>query len=249
MSKVLEVHDVVVRFGGVTAVDGASLTVDHAELVGFIGPNGAGKTTLMRVITGIVKPDEGKVLLEGVDLHQMSIDRRIRSGMALAQQIVQPLREMTLLQNVTLACGRQKTVHPWKSMRFFNHDKEQERARELLARVGISEAGDAFPSTLPLGFLKRLEVARALALDPVLLLLDEPLAGLNQSEAEALANLIRELNERGLAILLIEHNLREVMRICPKVYVQDNGKPLATGKTDEIMQRADVRKAYFGGSS
>ena len=247
MTAVLDVEDVTVTFGGVVAVDGASLSIGQSEIVGFIGPNGAGKTTLMRVITGIIKPDNGRVRLQGQDMNGKSINQRIRQGMALAQQIVQPLRELTLLQNVALACGAKKTLHPWKSMRFFNRHEEEDRAAELLSRVGIGDAVHALPSTLPLGYLKRLEVARALALNPKLLLLDEPLAGLNQSEAGALADLIGELNADGLAILLIEHNLREVMRICPNVYVQDNGRPLATGNTQEVMKRRDVRRAYLGG--
>jgi len=247
MTAVLQVEDVVVRFGGVVAVDGASLTIGQSEIVGFIGPNGAGKTTLMRVITGIIKPDNGRVLLQGKDLRSQSINERIRLGMALAQQIVQPLRELTLLQNVALACGAGKTMHAWKAMRSFSRREEEERAAELLTRVGIGDAIHALPSTLPLGYLKRLEVARALALNPKLLLLDEPLAGLNHTEAGALADLISELNAEGLAILLIEHNLREVMRICPTVYVQDNGRPLAAGNTKEVMNRPDVRTAYLGG--
>ncbi|MFK5978242.1 MAG: ATP-binding cassette domain-containing protein [Rhizobiaceae bacterium] len=247
MTAVLDVEDVTVRFGGVVAVDGASLSIGQSEIVGFIGPNGAGKTTLMRVITGIIKPDTGRVRLQGRDLLGKSINERVRHGMALAQQIVQPLRDLTLLQNVALACGAKKTLHAWKSIGFFNREEEEDRANELLTRVGIGDAVNALPSTLPLGYLKRLEVARALALNPKLLLLDEPLAGLNQSEAGALADLIGELNADGLTILLIEHNLREVMRICPNIYVQDNGRPLAMGNAQEVMNRPEVREAYLGG--
>ena len=249
MTAVLQVEDVTVRFGGLTAVDGAKFHVDEGELMGFIGPNGAGKTTLMRVITGIIRPQEGTVRLEGVDLGGLSINRRIRSGLALAQQIVQPLRQMSLVDNVALACGGAKTAHALGSMFKLDRQDERRRAHELLEMVGLGEVSDAMPSTLPLGYLKRLEVARALALNPRLLLLDEPLAGLNQSEAGGLADLIGDLNANGQTVLLIEHNLREVMRICPKLYVQDNGRPLAFGPAAEVMSRQSVRDAYLGGKS
>jgi len=198
MQPVLEVKNVTVRFGGVTAVENASLTINQGDLIGFVGPNGAGKTTLMRVITGIVKPQEGDVLLEGRSLLGQSINQRIRAGLALAQQIVQPLRAMTLLENVALASGAAKTMNPLIAMRSFDRSAENQRAMELLSRVGLKDAAHSEPSKLPLGYLKRLEVARALALSPKLLLLDEPLAGLNQSEAQSLADLIKALNADGL---------------------------------------------------
>jgi branched-chain amino acid transport system ATP-binding protein len=245
---VLEVSNATVRFGGLIAVDNVSLSIDQGDLIGFVGPNGAGKTTLMRVITGIVKPQEGSVLLSGQNLSGLSINQRIRAGLALAQQIVQPLRGMTLLQNVTLACGAEKTQNPFKAMLSSNRAKEEQCAMDLLRQVGLQDVVHSEPSMLPLGYLKRLEVARALALNPKLLLLDEPLAGLNQSEARALADLVFDLNRTGLTILLIEHNLREVMRICPKVYVQDQGRSLAFGATEEVMSRPDVITAYLGGA-
>jgi branched-chain amino acid transport system ATP-binding protein len=248
MQPALEVKGVTVRYGGVTAVDNASLTIAMGQLIGFIGPNGAGKTTLMRAITGMVTPQEGTVHLEGRNLVGLAINQRIRAGMALAQQIVQPLREMTLIDNVALACGAAKTASPFLAMKSFNRTAERDRAMTLLARVGLEKVAESEPSKLPLGYLKRLEVARALALDPKLLLLDEPLAGLNQSEASALADLIKILNVDGLTILLIEHNLREVMRICPQVYVQEQGRSLAFGDANEVMSRPDVIKAYLGGS-
>ena len=246
MTNVLDIIDVTVRFGGVTAVAGAGFSVKKGELLGFIGPNGAGKTTLMRVITGIVKPQAGQVLLEGQDLAGLSIDKRINCGLALAQQIVQPFHEMDLLDNVALACGRAKTSHVLASMFKLDRSEERQRAMELLALVGLEGAANSMPSTLPLGYLKRMEVARALALEPKLLLLDEPLAGLNQSEAKSLADLIQTLNSNGQTILLIEHNLREVMRICPLLYVQDNGRPIAYGPAKEVMKITEVRNAYLG---
>jgi branched-chain amino acid transport system ATP-binding protein len=247
VSAILDIRGVTVRFGGVVAVAGVSLRVGPGELIGFIGPNGAGKTTLMRVITGMVAPQEGRVHLCGRDITDWPVHRRIRAGLALAQQIVQPLRAMSLAENVALAAGAGKTRGPLEALMQTDRRAELARARRLLGLVGIAEAADARPATLPLGVLKRLEVARALALEPRLLLLDEPLAGLNQAEAQALADLIRALADGGQTILLIEHNLREVTRICPTIYVQDNGRPLAFGPAQEVMADPKVRQAYLGG--
>jgi len=246
MSEILRIDDVTVRFGGVTAVENVNLCINDGELIGFIGPNGAGKTTLMRAITGMVKPQTGNILLQGSNITELPTHLRIRAGLALAQQIVQPLRAMSLLDNVALACGSERTRNPLASMFNISRANERQQANQLLSRVGLGQAVDQLPPTLPLGYLKRLEVARALALKPKLLLLDEPLAGLNHNEAESLANLISELNADGQAILLIEHNLREVIRICPTLYVQDNGRPLAFGKADEVMSQPAVRSAYLG---
>jgi branched-chain amino acid transport system ATP-binding protein len=246
MTETLRIDGVTVRFGGVTAVQNASLCIEQGQLVGFIGPNGAGKTTLMRVITGTVQPDAGRVSLDGRDITGMETHLRMRTGLALAQQIVQPLRSLSLLENVALACGSARTRYPLRSMFAAGRRREREAARQLLGSVGLGEVVDEYPATLPQGYLKRLEVARALALKPSLLLLDEPLAGLNQNEAGAMADLIGELNRQGQTILLIEHNLREVMRICPLLYVQDNGKPLAFGDAQQVMANPEVRRAYLG---
>ena len=246
MTEVLRVDNVTVRFGGVTAVENVNLEVNEGDLIGFIGPNGAGKTTLMRAITGMVRPQAGSVCLEGIDITNLPTHLRIRAGLALAQQIVQPLRAMSLLDNVALAFGGERTRNPLASMFNTSRSGERQQANQLLSRVGLADVVEQLPPTLPLGYLKRLEVARALALKPKLLLLDEPLAGLNHNEAESLANLISELNADGQAILLIEHNLREVVRICPTLYVQDNGRPLAFGKADEVMSQSAVRSAYLG---
>jgi len=248
MSALLSVREVTVRFGGVTAVERVSLEIAEGELIGFIGPNGAGKTTLMRVITGIAQAQHGSIHLNNQDITALPVYARVRAGLALAQQIVQPLRTISLLDNVALACGKHKTRRTVRSLLFTDRRDERQRALQLLERVGLADVVDQLPSTLPLGYLKRLEVARALALEPRLLLLDEPLAGLNQVEATALADLIATLNRDGQAILLIEHNLREVMRVCPTLYVQDNGKPLAFGVTSEVMDNPAVRTAYLGGT-
>jgi len=242
----LAVEDVTMRFGGVTAVEEVSLTLEPDSLLGFIGPNGAGKTTLMRIITGVLRPQEGRVVFDGRDVTGWPVDRRIRAGMALAQQIVRPLRALSLLDNVALAAGAQRMANPLATLLHTDRGPERARARELLELVGIGDAAEAMPGELPLGHLKRLELARALALAPKLLLLDEPLAGLNQAEARAMADLIAALAGGGRSVLLIEHNIREVARICPALYVQDNGRRLIQGPTAEVMASPELRRAYLG---
>ncbi len=246
MTELLILNGVSVRFGGLLAVDDVSLSVDQGELLGFIGPNGAGKTTLMRAITGIVIPQQGTIQLDGRILNNLSVHQRVHAGLGLAQQIVAPFKSMTLAENVALAVASAKIRSPIKAMMLHDRSQELKRARELLAKVGLGDISDDSPSSLPLGFLKRLELARALALAPKLLLLDEPLAGLNQTEANAMADTIKSINETGQTIVLIEHNLREVTRICPRLYVQDNGRKLADGPTVDVMQDRAVLDAYLG---
>lgn len=246
MTALLTIDGVTVRFGGVVAVSEVSLAVSQGELLGFIGPNGAGKTTLLRSIIGMVTPQQGSIRLSSQVLDGMPMHRRIRAGIALAQQIVKPFRTMTLAENVALALGADKTRSPWRAMMHTGNADELEAARTQLARVGLGEVSERMPSELPLGFLKRLELARALALEPKLLLLDEPLAGLNQAEASAMADTIAEINRDGQSIVLIEHNLREVTRICPRLYVQDNGRTLADGPTGDVMKDKAVLNAYLG---
>ncbi len=234
------------RFGGVTAVDNVFLDIEANSLLGFIGPNGAGKTTLMRIITGVLQPQQGVVLLAGEDITRWPVNRRINAGLALSQQIVSPLRSLDLTDNVALAVGTRRMLNPLSALLQVSRRKERAQALKYLDRVGISDAADSMPTELPLGYLKRLEVARALALEPKLLLLDEPLAGLNQVEARALADTISSLVSNQRSILLIEHNIREVARICPQIYVQENGKRLLQGSTHEVMASAELQRAYLG---
>lgn len=249
MSGLLSVTGITVRFGGVTALENAGFELKNGELLGLLGPNGAGKTTMMRSITGVVTPQAGEVTLEGRTITKLPTHQRVRLGLGLSQQIVRPFRSMTVLDNVALAAGHDKTGAPLTALRRRDRGAERTRALELLERVGIAEAADSEPSSLPLGMLKRLEVARALALDPKLLLLDEPLAGLNHVEAGRLADTIVALNGDGLSIILIEHNLSEVLRICQRLVVLDNGRNLAAGEPRAVMDDPAVQAAYLGGTS
>jgi branched-chain amino acid transport system ATP-binding protein len=245
----LRVAGVMVRFGGLTAVDDVSFDVRGGELLGLIGPNGAGKTTMLRAITGVVQVSEGHIELEGQRIDGLPIDRRIRRGLSLSQQLVKPFRDISVIENVALAAGGAKTISPWKSLLQVSNVAELAVAKTMLERVGIAAMADQSPGIQPLGVLKRLEMARALALEPQLLLLDEPLAGLNSKEATALANTIAEINGQGVTIVLIEHNLGEVMRICQRLVVLDNGRKIADGEPRSVMNEPIVRAAYLGGDT
>ena len=248
MSALLNVRGVTVHFGGVTALENVSFDVASGELLGLIGPNGAGKTTMMRVVTGVVAPDHGSVILAERDVTRLRVHTRVRLGLGHSHQLVRPFRSMTLLDNVALAAGLAKTRAPLKALALTRRDHERAKARELLKLLGIDDAADSPPATLPLGYLKRLELARALALNPKLLLLDEPLAGLNHMEAKRLADTVVELNQNGRTVVLIEHNLGEVMRICSRLVVLDNGRKLGEGDPKEVMADKEVRAAYLGAS-
>jgi branched-chain amino acid transport system ATP-binding protein len=238
---------VTVSFGGVHAVEDVSFDLRQGELLGLIGPNGAGKTTTLRSITGVIRPTAGNVVLNGRDVTRLPVDRRVRLGLGMSQQLVRPFRTMTVEENVALAAGRRKTETPWRAFFAMSRDDERREAGEMLAFVGIADVAAEYPATLPLGVLKRLEVARALALRPKVVLLDEPLAGLNQREAARLADTIRDLvDKRGLSIVLIEHNLSEVLRICDRLVVLENGRNLAVGDPRRVMADPAVRAAYLG---
>ena len=245
----LTVDEVTVRFGGLTAVDKVSFTVQRGELLGLIGPNGAGKTTMLRAITGVVSATQGEVYMGDEPLVRLSIDQRVRRGLSLSQQLVKPLRNMTLLDNVALAAGFHKTLSPLRSLLNVSSTAERGIAMDMLKRVGIADRADQMPGTQPLGILKRLELARALALKPELFLLDEPLAGLNSKEAKAFANTILDIHGSGMTIVLIEHNLGEVMRLCQRLVVLDNGKKIGDGEPRSVMNNPQVQAAYLGGDT
>jgi branched-chain amino acid transport system ATP-binding protein len=246
VSAILSVVNLTVRFGGVVAVDQVGFEVEKGVLLGLIGPNGAGKTTVMKAITGIVTPETGAIVLDGEAIDHLSTHRRVRAGLGLSQQLVRPFRALSLAENVRFAAGYAKTRGPLGALISLGREAEARRAMELLALVGIADQATARPDAVPLGVLKRLEVARALALDPKVLLLDEPLAGLNSEEAATLADTIRALNENGFTVILIEHNLSEVMRICGRLIVLDNGRIIGDGAPRAVMADAAVRAAYLG---
>jgi branched-chain amino acid transport system ATP-binding protein len=248
-APVLALHELAIRFGGVAAVDSVSFSISSGDFVGLIGPNGAGKTTLIRLISGILVPDGGRVELRGEDVTARSTATRVRRGLALTHQIVRPFRTMSVLDNVVLAAGHKRTVNPLQALVHTGRQAERERAASILRQVGLAGTEGKLAGSLPLGQLKRLEIARALALDPTIVLLDEPLAGLNNSEAAEQIDMIAGVNARGVTILLVEHNLEEVIRACRRLIVLANGRVIGDGLPRDVMRQDDVRAAYLGESA
>lgn len=246
MRRLLEIRNVSVRFGGVTALSEVSCDIEEGEFLSLIGPNGAGKTTLLRVVTGQVKPETARILLAGQDITGLATHSRIRLGLAITHQIVRPFRSMTVLDNVALAVGHQRLSRVLPALVSRDRTKERHRALELLSWVGISDMAGRGVFGQPLGVLKRLEVARAMALEPKILFLDEPLAGLNNIEAARLADMIVEINRQGLTVVMIEHNLGEVLRVSRRLVVLDNGVKIGDGDPEEVMHDPAVRAAYVG---
>ena len=246
MNTLARIDDLHISFGGVAAVNGISFTVGQGELVALIGPNGAGKTTALRMVAGILRPDRGHVFFDERDVTNLPTHTRVRLGLGFTHQIVRPFYGFTTVENVMLAAGHHQTESPWRALASRSRTAAREKAQSILERTGLATQSSQSPRALPLGQRKRLEVARALALDPKLLLLDEPLAGLSSAEATTMADLVRALSAQGITVVLVEHNLGEVLRIADRLVVLDAGKVLAEGPPKDVMARSDVRQAYTG---
>jgi len=248
---VLEVRDLSVRFGGIRAVAGVSLQVGAGEILSIIGPNGAGKTTIFNVVTGIYRPTAGEVHLRGHPISALPPHARARLGVARTFQNIRLFRDLTVGENVRVArYGRTRAGLLGALLRTpgFRRDRRETDARvaALLDGVGLRGRGGELARSLPYGDQKRVELARALAAEPSVLLLDEPAAGMSTAEADELMALIRSLRDRGLAILLVEHHIRVVMAVSDRVVVLNHGELIAEGPPAAVRRDPAVIAAYLG---
>lgn len=232
----LELKGVSKNFGGLKAVHRVSFSLEEGEILGIIGPNGAGKTTLFNTLTGFYKPDEGEVWFGGERLVNLKPHQICQKGMVRTFQIVKPFLELTTLENVMIAAlNRTKLIR-----------EATERALQTIEFVGLKDKAETLATGLTLPHRKRLELARALATEPRLLLLDEVMAGLTPTEVDELIRLLKEVNRRGMTILLIEHVMRGVMALSKRVVVLNYGEKIAEGVPEEVVKNRQVIEAYLG---
>jgi len=250
----LEVSGLVKRFRGVTAVDGVSLSVRPGEILGVVGPNGSGKTTLFNVISGLYRPSSGRVQLDGRVISGLRPYRISRLGVARTFQHLRLFRDLTARENLLVTLDRTRTWWSWRyvcwPLGVWRHERSLRRsAAELLDRFGLAQFAAARPGMLPYGIQRRLELARAMAAGPRLLLLDEPAAGLNGEEQRQLAAIVRSIRDSGVTVVLIEHNMGLVMSLCSRVVVLDSGTVVAEGAPAEVARDPAVLAAYLGNAS
>lgn len=252
--RVLDVKNIVLRFGGLIAVNNLTFSIDKGQIVGLIGPNGAGKTSAFNVISGFYKPTEGYVEFMGSRLTGLVPHEVCKLGVSRTFQNIRLFQNETVLENVMVGSWVRQKSPWWMSLMpplfpGFMKEEQEIRARslELLERLGLGAQADEQASSLPYGAQRRLEIARALATEPRFLLLDEPAAGMNPQESEELLRFIRRLRDDfKLTILLIEHDMKVVMNVCEYIHVLDHGIQIANGTPDEIRSNAKVIEAYLG---
>jgi len=240
LGTILQIKNLTKRFGGLTAVNDVSFEIEHGALVGLIGPNGAGKTTLFNLIAGNEKPNSGSIWFDGINITKFSVYKRVKQGISRTFQIVRPLKLLSCLDNVIVGCMSPRG-------KIMSADIGVTRlASSILASVGLVDKARIPPVVLPFGDLKKLEIARALAANPELLLLDEPFSGLSHEEQMVIVELIRRLNEEGYTIIMVGHVLRELMALVPRVLVLHQGKLIADGPPQEVVNNRIVYEAYLG---
>jgi branched-chain amino acid transport system ATP-binding protein len=237
-APVLETQGIVKRFGGFTALDGVDFKLSPGERVGLIGPNGSGKSTFVNCITGAQVVDGGSIRFKGETVTGLSAHRRARMGLARSFQIPRPFKGLTLRQNIEIplmfAVGET------------SGSANNERADEILASVGLGSRGNVMPATLSQVELRKLELARALAANPSVLIADEAMAGLSDSEVDEILELLIKLNDDGIAVILIEHIMRAVMNFSQRIVVLVTGKKIADGQPRDVMSHPEVERAYLG---
>lgn len=241
-----------IRFGGLTAVDNVSFEIPAGAIYGLIGPNGAGKTTCFNMITGVYKPTSGKVLLDGREIQGKMPYKINELGIARTYQNINLFKKMTVLENVMVGChtkskaGVAAAIFRTRSQ----HTEEKavvEKSMEILNFMELGEKAGLLASSLSYGEQRRLEISRAMASEPRLLLLDEPAAGMNSKEKEELTETIRKINRKGFTVLLVEHDMKLVMNVCQRICVLNFGKKIAEGEPEYVQNHKEVIEAYLGG--
>ena len=249
---VLDVRNLGIDFGGLTAVDSFNITIGPTEISGLIGPNGAGKTTIFNLLTSVYQPTRGSILLKGIDTKGMSTAKVNRMGIARTFQNIRLFNEMSALDNVKVGMHNSIKCSFVESLlrlpRYYKSEKAaNEKAMELLDFMGLADVADVKAGSLPYGVQRRLEIVRALATDPAIILLDEPAAGMNPSETTELMHQIRRIRDTfQIAIFLIEHDMNLVMNVCEAIAVVNYGRIIAKGTPEEIKSDPAVIEAYLG---
>lgn len=251
-SALLKTEALTKRFGGIVALDDVSLEVRSGEITGLIGPNGSGKTTTFNTLTGVLRPSSGHIVFQGYDISRSRPDRNAALGMSRTFQNIRLFPELSVVENVAVGLHMRHGNGFWASLSAFPRVLKaergiHERAMDLLEFLGLTERADDVVTSLPYGEQRKVELARALATEPTLLLLDEPSAGMNARETQEISAAVRKIHaDQGVTVLLVEHDMKLVMQICDRIHVISQGRMLATGTPDVIQNNPDVIKAYLG---